>query len=249
MKLFFHASKGTSTQLWGPRAKRLWLPIALGCSAMALDASAASVSLPAAADAVISVHPNMGYGYLPQGTATYLSVIGLTGYQTSTLLKFDLTEWAGRAAEGDGIVTMSGASLAYTNGVMVQTSLVTQAWQEATVTWNNFNAGATSPLNPFTLFATPGTVFSFDVVIPKAIIQQWLDQPAQNHGILLSAASSVQRDLSFASREHQPEWGSVGVWAPRLTLSIAGAVPEPAAAAMCLAGLACFTGLGRKMRG
>lgn len=231
-----------------PLTLGLQLCAALGLSFYATQVSAAAVSTRTVADTVISVHPNMGNGNTPQGAATYLGVIGLRAFETSTLLQFDLSAWASHTVIGDGRVRLQSASLTYTNQVTINTFAVTQAWGEDTVTWNNFVHPTGQRLSSETLSFPEGSVFSFEIVIPRTTIQTWLDQPSQNHGLLIEANSPYQRDLSFASKEFQPQGEQIGALAPQLRFDIAGEVPESSMAALSVAGLLGLTATRRRVK-
>lgn len=200
----------------------------------------------AQADATITRHPGLGGGAAPLGAADTLYAIAPAGYEAASLLRFDLSAWAGHTLQGDAQIELGFLGLPLGTSVGILVRPVGSAWDEYSVTWNNFspNLGAAVGGSPVT--ATdylPGDPVAFG--LPAALVQQWIAQPASNHGLLLQASNGS--DLYLASREYRPQGGSAGDWAPRLSfMSAAAPVPETRTWALMGLGLAALGALRRR---
>ena len=198
-------------------------------------------------DATISQHPNLGSGNLPQGASDTLYDTVPNGFQAATLLRFDLSAWAGHTVQGNAQLDMTFLGLSYSPSVDLTIRPVGSAWGEYTVTWNNFANKLGAPVGGGTVLAADyaaADLVSFS--LPQALVQQWIDQPASNHGLILQASNG--RDLAFASREYVPLGGSAGDWAPLLGFTVAAPVPEVSTPALLGAGLLALGALRRRRR-
>ena len=227
------------------------LPIVLGAltalSATTAQAASSLVLTNDLVDATITQHPNLGGGSLPQGATDTLYDIVPDGFRAATLLRFDLSAWAGHSVQGNAQLDMTFLGLSYSPGVDLTIRPVGSAWGEYTVTWNNFSNNVGAPVGGGTVLAADyaaGDLVSFS--LPQALVQQWINQPANNHGLILQASNG--RDLAFASREYVPLGGSAGDWAPLLSFTAAAPVPEARTWALLAAGLLALGALVRRRR-
>lgn len=200
----------------------------------------------AVADANISQHINLGSGTVPLGARTYLYEIAPAGTQASSLVQFDLSAWAGLQLQGDAQLDMTYLSMYYSNSVDLSIRPVGAAWNEASVTWANFSNNLGAPVGGGTV-TSAGNASGSHVLfsLPQALVQQWIDMPSSNHGLIIQATSG--RTMIFASREYRPTGGLVGAYAPQLNFA-AAPVPEAESWALMATGLLALGALMRRRR-
>lgn len=166
--------------------------------------------LSAVADArVLSFFPDSNEG---NGALLALYNSGPSNAQR-TYLYFDLSGQAGLTAIGDGALTLvatGDANNFVTNGTLFRAA---GSWAEGTITWNNQPGSAGPALDTVNGTYTQSVTW----IVPQAVLQGWLDNPASNNGFTLF--SDVGSTLTFHSRQNP-----VNALPPRL---IFNAVPEP----------------------
>ena len=192
-------------------------------------ATAAPITL--AADTFITEHPDLGGANRNWGSDPEMYTIAPGGFRSYTLLRFDVEP---------GTVFAGGATLElfcsriFGGGVTgVGLHMVTAAWQENTVTWNNLGgaySGTAFAQNENSIGAGSYARWT----IPQSVLQGWSDNPATNYGIALLPTGG--RDATYDSRE------TTTGFAPRISAG-AVAVPETSAGMLLVTGATLAGGL------
>jgi hypothetical protein len=211
--------------------------------AVACPAWAANVLVPVADTDVRSSDPTFN-----NGAGTLLNF----GFQT--LVRFDLTAFAGQTVTGPGTLRFFMACFSSFCGTPAGESVnvfrVLVPWNEST-TWNTFgpNPGSTAgeDYDPTVLASFSGTGTNFTPVnfpIPAAVIQGWINNPGTNNGFDLFGL--VSGGLAVYSREGAgPEQLIFDAAAPPT------GAPEPASLQLIgiAAGFLCLRGWNMRRRG
>ena len=165
-------------------------------------------------DSVVTVHPDFSNPSHVNGLSPTLPVSPMhLNFQASPILKFDLTGFPGQIVTDDVDLdfVVQGTHPNYNSHRFIGMHRVLVPWNEATLTWNTFgpspglNEGVdyeTVPMFilPDLIGAVSGTVVTFP--IQKEIVQSWIDQPSQNHGvIIISREGFSHTDIAFHSKE------------------------------------------------
>jgi len=230
----------------GPTARNSRIPFRMPFRALLAAALSFTATLPARAalisnpsgDTYITQHSGLGGPTSNHALDASLRAIGTSTFLSYPLLQFDLSSLAGETVVGNATLSLyvsSGFGLNAPRTVNVYDVLI--GWVPTTVTYNTFGAspgvqfgtdvGATAVASQTVGF--PGMTPQYvSWTIPGAVIQNWIDNPSQNDGLLVRNLAGSSRDLAFASMEgtHQPE------------LSVE-AVPEPGTATAFF-GVACL---------
>jgi PEP-CTERM motif len=188
------------------------------------------------ADTYITEHPGLGGPDSNHASDTLLFSIRGTGpFLSFPLIRFDLT------AFGGSTVTSPGTLQLFANTGFLQdfprlesVHQVLANYDPLTVTFNNF-----SPLGPGVHFdsdvgaaldsesfvlngANPGRYITW--LIPASVLQQWIDTPASNNGLLLNNQITINAsDVTFNSLENVD---------PPILMFQTQTVPEPSALAL-----------------
>lgn len=205
----------------------IWL--AALTSLVSSSAHATSIALESTRDTFITQNAALGGPASTHRGDSMLWAGGASNLKSVPLVYFDLRTYRGAIVTGTPQFTLwidggalSGDGTARDIGIYSPAT----AWDENSVTWNNFGNVATGPLlSTQTGIVWPGTgerAISFD--IPAAVLQTWIDQPgptfpASNPGLLVrNLSDSADRDVRFSSRD--------GDHAPRLTFDVASRVGD-----------------------
>jgi hypothetical protein len=193
-----------------------------------------------------------------QGTANVVTMYDTSGDGriSRPMLKFDLSGYAGKTVPADGTLYLYVASLgvdARSQSVdLYQIAGPNADWADNQASWNNRNnstsanwvksdetgdnPGLVAPGEAATLLSSnsalpPSGSTWFKVTIPKAVIQEWIDHPTTNAGVLLKyhdETPSATKTATFDSREN-----TTTTLRPYLSFD---AVPEPATGMLILLG-------------
>jgi hypothetical protein len=212
-------------------------------------ADAIPISITATIDTYITEHSALGGPTSTHGSdATLYLIRGTGGYRAFPLVRFDLTPFAGDVVNGPtGEVRfelIGGHTFSPTQSVSMREVLV--SWDANTASFANFggtgfNEGVQTGPNLVTQTVTfSGVAESVPFTIPSAVIQNWIDSPSTNLGlILISNTTANAHDLFLSSRE-----GSVR---PTLSFDVT-ATPVPEASSLFLLGAGIFGLLGYAWR-
>jgi hypothetical protein len=187
---------------------------------LALPGTATAYVLNPVADTYITTHNGLLQPGVPDptnGNHGSDSVMWLIpSVPTFALIRFDLSSFAGHDVLGDGVLTLPVVSLHPNRPAVPQTiaiHLALVAWDEGTVTWNNFGVAsgpnfgvdiASASVAQITLDANAppeaGSMLSF--ALPEATLQSWIDAPGTNRGFMVYSADNFnQLDITIRSRE------------------------------------------------
>lgn len=222
-------------KITNPRRKICTCLISLITLGLGQSLSAGMLSV--ASDTYLTEHPGHGGTSLVQGSSPNLSSIGAPSYLTYPLIRFDLSSLAGQTITGTPqIEVFLTGGHSGSEGVARTVSLhpVLVSWNDQTVSWDSFGAspgvnfetdvGASVSARTVDWAGGVPGFYAWDV--PAGVLQSWIDQPAQNFGLLLNnQATAVQVDLGFAALESDlyPE--------ARLVFAV---VPEPSHSAVLI---------------
>ncbi len=174
---------------------------------VAIDNSS-TVSLDAIQDSYIDIS-NSGVNYGSAGTLNVDRSGGNEGDQQA-LLEFDVSSISPGSTISSAYLVMEAT--ATTGAFSVNAYEITQAWNENTVTWDT----APTYNNTSITTLTPGGIgeHSFEIT---SLVQSWVDNPANNHGVLLGSEEAGTTTFSYDSRE--------GPNFPQLVITYANVAP------------------------
>ncbi|RME45780.1 MAG: DNRLRE domain-containing protein, partial [Chloroflexi bacterium] len=143
------------------------------------------------------------------------------------LLKFDLSALPAAALVQNAQLRVYVLDDMFPAGVRLEAYLLQRDWDVSVANWNKAGDGqpwsVPGALGPedrsdapiaISLDVQPAGFVTLDLT---GIVQQWLDDPLSNHGILLAFTSTADTDLQVASFENP-----VQNWRPRLEILLAG---------------------------
>ena len=206
--------------------------IAVGLSLAAARPSQAVTIIPTG-DTYVTQHSGLGGPTSNHSSDPKLDAIGTSTFLSYPLYQFDLSAYTGQTVTGPSTLSLyvtSGFGL--TSSRTVSLYEVSIGWVPTTATYNNFGPAAGIQFGT----DTNATAMDIQIVggagmtpqyvswtVPATVIQNWIDNPAQNHGLLIRNQSGANLDLSFDAVE--------GTNQPQLNV----AVPEPSSVAVLLA--------------
>jgi len=167
----------------------------------------------ASADTYITVHPSLGGPSSTHGSDPTLYEIGSTSCSEGQcmaypLVQFDLSGFAGQTVVGPGSLSLNVVATFGSDTVSqsIEAYQVLVPWKASTVSWNSFGPGpicgtnvVCTSLDTVSVSVSPGSTVTFSN-LPAALLQQWINNPASNHGLLLlSTTLATDQDIQFAS--------------------------------------------------
>jgi hypothetical protein len=198
---------------------------------LATAANAVVVTTSASADTMLTEYVGYGGPNSTHGSDTIFDLvrggIGISGFQSFILVRFDLSAFAGQVvngASGELRLQLIGANTVPTASVSIRSALVN--WSESTASFANFGgtgfneAAQTGPNLTTRTVTWSGAAQSIPFALPALTIQSWINNPTQNYGLILITPPTTGSDnLFFSSRE-----GTVN---PTLRFDVSP-IPEPA---------------------
>ena len=219
-------------------------------------ARAGLIALNPSADTYITEHASLGGSDSNHaGDALLYSIRGTGSFTSFPLIQFDLTSFAGMTVMGPVTLQLfTDTGFPQDSPRLESVHQVLINYNASTVTFNNF-----SPLGPGVHFdsdvgaaldtqsfilnsANPARDITW--IIPAAVLQQWIDDPASNNGVLMNNQITTNAfDVTFNSVENSNS--------PILSFQTQ-AVPEPSTLATLAVGavglLAYLRGSGNELR-
>ncbi len=199
-------------------------------TSLASSAGAGATTVTPVADTFVTIHQSLGSTNSNHGSDTTLYVIADFGQPVATqsLVRFDLSAYAGQIVQGPVTLSMHvqgsnfGQAVADRN---IGVGSIGVTWDEHTVTRGNFVPVAAPLAQQSVHYLTSADDGYVSWTLPAAYVQTWIDAPLSNNGLLIENLSGGPlNDLQFGSRESANP--------PLLTFI----VPEPSTlAALCVA--------------
>lgn len=146
------------------------------------------------------------------GSDPDMFAIGATnGFLSYPLIQFDLTPFAGQQIQGATVTFSLYLSGGHPGGNgqprTVSVHNILTSWLASTATYNNFGAipgvqfgtDAGAALDAQTVIYPLAGYVSW--AIPSSVVQQWIDNPSSNHGLLVNNQVTVDNyDLDFSPK-------------------------------------------------
>ena len=235
-------------------------------SMIANKCSAAPITLEASGDTFINDNNGLGGPNVVQDSNPLLVAAPFYSAPSNNLdsyplMQFDLTAYSGQTVVGDATLSLflmapTTSSHWFSTPRELQVGeILTPSWDPATVTLNNFpaNTGSNSALwdvnyggiQYVTLQSGSDLNKYVDLVVPGSVIQNWIDNPADNGGLIVRSAYARPGfffDLLFASLENSVDSP------PLLSFEMLAAVPETSSLALALLGMVGTGFIARRKR-
>jgi len=214
------------------------------------------IALNPSVDAYITEHASLGGPDSNHaGDALLYSIRGTGSFMSFPLIRFDLTSFAGMTVTGPATLQLfTDTGFPQDSPRLESVHQVLINYNASTVTFNNFSplgpgvhfgsdVGASLDTQSFILnSANPARDITW--IIPSAMLQQWIDDPASNNGVLINNQITTNAfDVTFNSVENSN---------PPILSFQTQAVPEPSTLATLAVGavglLAYLRGSGNELR-
>ena len=182
----------------------------------------------ASQDTAITEHPQAGGVESKHGRDPIIQAIGSETFRSFPMIKFDLSGLAGSVVSGDAVFSIFVRDV-HPKNETVQKNISVYSWSslnwdEKTITFSQvqFPADPTSLPSDLSLpklgtvpinISNRNSYIRFS--IPRALVQGWIDDPASNHGLLVSnEQAAIGNDVVFNSN------GSTKDTEPTLSFSV-----------------------------
>jgi uncharacterized repeat protein (TIGR01451 family) len=141
------------------------------------------------------------------------------------LLRFDLNALSNVSVTDARLRLYATDAESQSGGNMINIEMyrVSAPWMEQSVTWNNQPTIEPSPLSEIDLDNPRNAWITWP--IPASVVQQWIDAPAQNHGLMFSSPSAEESGDQV--RNYYAREFDFGRFAPYLEISFVEITPTP----------------------
>lgn len=205
-----------------------------------------AVTLVPSADTDITQHASLGGPDSNHSSDGSLLAVGTSTFLSYPIFQFDLSSLAGETVTANATFSLYVSSgFGLTSPRTVSLYEVVIGWTPATVTFNSFGASpgvqfgtdvAGAAVDSQTIGTAGMTPEYVSWTVPAADVQNWINNPSLNHGLLIRNLGGANLDLSFSSVE--------GAHQPQLTIS----VPEPGALSLLLLAAVGLSACGWRAR-
>lgn len=193
------------------------------------NSTAAIVSLSSDNDTYITEHSGLGGTSAVKGADNRMFLIGQTNYRATPLVHFDLSAYEDQIVTNDAtfeLYLFTGKNNNASQTIELHES--TAVWDEATTSWANIPGGGPHGNYDPTVLDVQSVTYNptggspaqyYSWTVPAAVVQSWIDAPADNHGLVLVTQTLSGNDLQFYSKDNSSD-------VPQLTFD--AVIPEPA---------------------
>jgi len=167
--------------------------------------------IPGVADAYVSVRG----GDTNYGSSEYLNVLGYSGYETRSFVKFqDISSLMGETIARATLYVMYYSNDVSSRNQPHRIKRVTENWVEDTITWNNqptfYGSGTLDGGSYGLLENDPDTTstYCWRTLDITTLVQEWLDETYTNYGICIdhtystTVAGGTWASIRYRSKEY-----------------------------------------------